>query len=190
MMVKKIVTILLCITLMSSIFFVGCKKDEKEAENESTVKPVVEEKIEEEKTMDYVLYIKHKEMPFLFDEAYTIDKEDDKLKGKSIEEFLMNELINFEPFGEFKNSIPEGTKLLSIEKVNGIVKINLSKEFEEGLKKNPTETELTIASIVNTMVAAGNEKVEFLVEGKALDQVNDIDMSKPFEFMDGFYPDK
>ncbi|QZY56333.1 GerMN domain-containing protein [Crassaminicella profunda] len=188
---KKIVTILLCMILMASIFFVGCKKEEKEIENDSTVKPVIEEnQKEEEKTMDYVLYVKHKEMPFLFDEAYSIEKEDKKLKGKSIEEFLMNELIDFEPFGEFKNPIPEGTKILSIQKANGVVTIDLSKEFIEGLKEDATETSLTVASIVDTMVAAGNEKVQLMVEGQILDEINDVDMSKPFEFMDGFFADK
>ncbi|QEK12481.1 GerMN domain-containing protein [Crassaminicella thermophila] len=188
---RKSIMICLCILLLTSMFVTGCNK--KEENIQKPMNTVKEERNEnkEEKTIDYVLFLRHKDKPFLFDEAYSIKANDEKLKGMSIEEFVMKELIDFEGFGEYINAIPKGTKLLSVKKDGETVIVDLSKEFVEGLKKNKEDTYLTLASIVNTLtILPGNEKVQFMIEGEILDKINDVDTSKPFEYIQGLYPDK
>ncbi|TCO73626.1 GerMN domain-containing protein [Marinisporobacter balticus] len=190
---KKFITILLCMVLMVSVFATGCKEKESKEKNEKEKNTISQENDEqkEAKMIDYVLYLRHKEMPFLFDEAYSIKANDEKLKDKTVEEFVMNELMDCEGVGENINPIPKGTKLLSIEKNDKTVTINLSKEFSEGLTSDHNDTLLTLASIVNTMtIMPDNEKVQFMIEGEILDKMNGVDTNKPFEYMDAFYPDK
>lgn len=190
---KKFITILLCIVLMTSIFSTGCKKKETEEKGEKPVNTISEEnnEIKKEETIDYVLYLRHKDMPFLLDERYTIKANDEKLKDKTIEEFVINELMSFETAGEYVNAIPKGTKLLLVEKEDKTVTLNLSKEFVDGQRGDSNDTLVTLASIVNSItIMPDNEKVQFMIAGEIVDKINGIDVSKPFEYMEGFYPDK
>ncbi|MBF8984549.1 GerMN domain-containing protein [Lutibacter sp. B2] len=187
---KKKMILCLCTVVVATSLFSGCGKKEEVANNE-VKKPEVTEQKEEVKDIDYVLYFRHKEMPFLFDEAYTVKENDPRLKGKSIEEFIIQELINVKPFAEYLNPMPEGAKLLSIEKENRVVKVNLSKEFQAGLKGTKEDTTLTLAAVVNAItILPENDKVIILIEGKPVSNINKVDTSKAFEYFDGLYADK
>lgn len=187
---KKKMILGLCTVVVATSLFSGCGKKE-EVAKEEVKKPEVTEQEEVVKDIDYVLYFRHKEMPLLFDEKYTVKENDPKLEGKSIEEFIINELINVKPFAEYINPMPEGTKLLSIEKENGVVKVNLSKEFKEGLKGTKEETTLTLAAVVNAItILPENDKAMILIDGKPVSKINKVDTSKPFEYFDGLYADK
>ncbi|WZL74512.1 GerMN domain-containing protein [Clostridiaceae bacterium 35-E11] len=195
---KKKMIILLCFVMVFSVFIVGCSKADKEINNDTdTVNTDVEnngqddEKNLEEKEIDYVLYLRHKDKPFLFDEAYSIKEKDEKLQNVSMEEFIVKELIALEGYGEYVNPVPKKTKLLSVTKDNGTVIVNLSKDFVEGQKGTSNDTLLALATIVNSLtIMPDNEQVQFMIDGKIVYEVNGIDISKPMEYIQGFYPDK
>ncbi|KGG80342.1 hypothetical protein Y919_06660 [Caloranaerobacter azorensis H53214] len=198
---KKLITILLTLTLITTLF-VGCSKKDKvkeeqgnlkdnavtEVKEESKSEDVEEDKVEE---VDYVLYLKQKSIPFIFAEKYTIKADDPRLKDKGIEWIALEHLINFKGFQDFISPIPEGTKLLGLNKENGIVYVDLSKEFIDNMPKDKQSTKLVIDSIVNTLTFFdGNESVMFKIEGQAVKKINGVDLSKQFYFSSDFLPDK
>lgn len=178
------------LTMVTSLF-IGCGKKEEEKQEVNTEVPVTEEVIKKEaKDINYVLYLKNRNMPYLFDERYTIKEDDPKLEGNTMEEFVMNELINFKEFGEYENVIPKGTDLLSIEKDGSLVRVNLSKEFNN-FKGTKDDAQLLVASIVNSLtILPGNEKVQILVDGKVVNSIGKMKIKSPMEYFDNLYPDK
>ncbi|MBB6218243.1 spore germination protein GerM [Anaerosolibacter carboniphilus] len=194
---KKRMLFLLLGLLVVSMLFVGCSKGDQKKTPQNSNPPTTsqEEKgtgeIQNEEEIDYVLYLKHRDKPYIVDEAYSIKKNDERLKGISIEKFVIQELIDFKDFQAYVNPIPKGTKLLSIDKQNQKVIVNLSKDFLVGQKGTSNDTLLSIGAIVNTLtVLDGIEEVEILVEGKSVEKINGIDMTHPFGYMEGLYPDK
>ncbi|WP_069650939.1 GerMN domain-containing protein [Caloranaerobacter ferrireducens] len=194
---KKLITILLTITLIGTLF-VGCsKKDKVEQPDKSNDNVSIEntesENTEKEKVeeINYVLYLKQKAMPFIFAEKYTIKADDSRLKDKNIEWIALEHLINFNGFEDFISPVPEGTKLLGLTKENGVVYVDLSKEFIDNMPNDEQSTKLAIDSIVNTLTFFdGNESVMFKIEGQAISEINGVDLSKQFYFSSDFFPDK
>ncbi|WP_176461748.1 GerMN domain-containing protein [Anaeromicrobium sediminis] len=188
---KKKIILGICMLTMATSLFIGCGKKEEQKQEVNTEVPAQEEVVKEEaKDVNYVLYLKNRNMPYLFDERYTIKEDDAKLEGKTMEEFVMNELINFKEFGEYENPIPKGTNVLSIEKEGPLVTVNLSEEFNN-FKGTKDDVELLIASIVNSLtILPGNEKVQILVEGKVVENIGGVKIKAPLEYFDNLYPDK
>ncbi|AOT68801.1 GerMN domain-containing protein [Geosporobacter ferrireducens] len=193
-MKKTIAIVVLCILILGLVL-TGCKKEDPAAgqdKNEEQGKPAAVENINEAtELLDYVLYFRHKDKPFLFDEAYSVEKNDERLKNKTMEEFILHEAIETEGFGEYLNAVPKGTKLLSVERQQNVLVVNLSKEFVQGQKGTSNDTLLSIATIVNALtVQPENEKVQILIEGEKVDTINGIDCREPFQYIQGLYPDK
>ncbi|KPU26639.1 hypothetical protein TR13x_09095 [Caloranaerobacter sp. TR13] len=194
---KKLITILLTITLITTLF-VGCSKKDKIDQSDKANDNVSVEKIESKNTekekveeIDYVLYLKQKAMPFIFAEKYTIKADDSRLKDKSIEWIALEHLINFKGFQDFISPVPEGTKLLDLTKENGVVYVDLSKEFIDNMPNDEQSTKMAIDSIVNTLTFFdGNESVVFKIEGQAVNEINGVDLSKQFYFSSDFFSDK
>ncbi|KXG74392.1 GerMN domain-containing protein [Thermotalea metallivorans] len=194
---KKRMLVLLWILLIVGLWAAGCTKADKGQKTQNNNPPPSNQEAtettegEKEKEIDYVLYLRHKEKPFLMDEAYSISTADDRLKDLSFEEFIVKELINFQGFGEYINPIPKGTRLLSLEKKEKQVVVNLSKEFVKGQKGTSNDTLLTLATIINSLTVLPDvEEVQFMIESKIVENVNGIDISKPFAYIQGLYPDK
>lgn len=195
---KKIISLMLVLAMVFT-FAVGCnKKDEAEELNLGNIEEENEEATleadngiqTEAKEIDYVLYLKYKDKPFLYDDMYSIDINDDKLKDKSIEEFVLNELINYVGPGNIESPIPEETKVLGIERDGKKVIVDLSEEFL-AKKMTSSQASLTIGGIVNTLVVIpGNETVEIKVEGNPLENYYGVDTSTPLYFMEALFPDK
>jgi len=198
---KKVLVYLLLISLVFSLL-TGCKKKDEESdidlsqaveENQSEgVEDNAGDEKEEEtiKEIEYILYLRYKDKPFLYDELLSIDINDEKMKNKSIEEFVLNELLSYQKKGDIISPIPEGTKVLSVKRKDKNVLVNLSKEFTEK-KMTSSDANLAIGGIVNTMVAIpGNETAQILVEGKVLESYNGVKISGPLYFMEGLFPDK
>ena len=194
---KKTMTMgLLCILLLGLVL-TGCKKEDPamgQDKNGESGKPAAVESTNgeaEKASLDYVLYFRHKDKPFLFDEAYSVRRNDERLKDKTMEEFILHEAIKAEGFGEYVNGVPDGTQLLSIERQQNILLVNLSKEFVTGQKGTSNDTLLSIAAIVNALtVQPENEKVQILIEGEKITTINGIDCNEPFAYIQGLYPDK
>lgn len=197
---KKILVYLL-IGILAFSMLAGCKKNDEteeldlgqaveegdnateEASNEGDTEEIINE-------VEYILYLRYENEPFLYDELFSVNIDDEKFKDKSIEEFVLQQLIDYEGEGTFISPIPEGVKVLSITREDDNVIINLSKEFKEK-EMSSSDAMLTIGGIVNSIVALpGNETAQIMVEGEALESFNGIDTSKPFYFLEGLFPDK
>ncbi|TYP50864.1 GerMN domain-containing protein [Thermosediminibacter litoriperuensis] len=86
---------------------------------------------------------------------------------KPLEQIVVEELIKGPTKPGLSRTIPEGTKLLSIEVKDGIAYVNFSKEFKENHWGGSTGEAMTINSVVNSLTELpGIEKVQFLIEGK------------------------
>lgn len=196
---KKGIVLLLVVSLMLAILS-GCKKGDEELNsndlvgvenNDGNGEQGEEKDTEEIENIDYVLYLTHEDLPYIYGEKFDITSNDASLVGKSIEEFVLEQLINFEKVENFITPIPQGTKLLGVEKRDGIVYVNLSKEFVDNMEKDRTSTEIAIASIVNTLTFfSDNSEVIIKVEGETIDNLNGVDMAEEFTFINDFVPNK
>ncbi|KAB3529213.1 GerMN domain-containing protein [Alkaliphilus serpentinus] len=150
--------------------------------------PETEEEAEE---LVYVLYLKQKNLPYIFPDSFSIMEDDYRLADTTFEEFVMKELINQEDFDELMNPIPPGTRVLSVTMDDNTAIVDLSEEFETGMIGTKKDVEATVAIIVNTLTTLeGIDKVQILVEGEALTDLKGVDLSKPFEFITDFYMEK
>lgn len=186
--------LLIAVLLLTLIGFSGCKKEEPQEEPEEkkfTLEEEVEtEDVEKEEFLNYVLYLKFDEQDYLYDEMYSVNKKDIDLENQTVEEFLLQQLIDVKPVRNLLSPIPEGTKVLGIQKEEGIVTVNLSKEFNKnGMTK--AEAGLALASVVNTLtLLEGNEQVKILIEGEELPSYYEIKTDQPLYFIESFFPDK
>lgn len=196
---KKILIFLLMLTLAFTML-TGCKKKDEAAEldlgevsqdsEEQAVEASNEAQEETVTEVDYILYLRYKDKPFLYDEFFTVDINDESFKDKSIEEFILDQLINYSEQGDLISPVPEGTKVLSVKRDGKNVIVDLSKEFLEKEMSSHDAT-LTISGIVNSIVAIpGNETAQIMVEGKLLESYNGMKTSDPMYFFEGVFPDK
>lgn len=198
---KKIITYLLLVALVFTVV-TGCKKKDESNQVDLDQAPKSTEeqanqtggdsKKQEEasKDVDYILYLRYKDKPFLYDEVFSVNINDEDLKEKSIEQFILEQLVNFKPQGDIISPVPEGTKVLYVETKDKNVIVNLSKEF---LEKEMTRNDamLAIGGIINSMVAIpSNETAQIMVEGKLLEKYNGVKTSDPMHFLEGLFPDK
>ncbi|GAB6086874.1 GerMN domain-containing protein [Alkaliphilus crotonatoxidans] len=188
----KKLTILLLILVMG-FTLTACKKDQKEVMEEEPDQNVTDpvEETEEPEELFYVLYLKHKELPYIFADTFNISADDPRLEGKLFEEFVLEELIHQSAIEDLINPIPEGTKILSVKKEGKTVLVDLSEEFIGNMKGTEEDVMATVAVIVNSLTTLpNNDKVQILVEGKAIDNLRGADISQDFEFIPDFYADK
>lgn len=201
-MKSKLIILILCIAMAISLS--ACDKDKEKLDNtgfvndEEKADSSDEQKSEDNesstdenpKDMQYVIYLKSKDLPNLLAEMYTISSDDLKLKDKTIEEVALEQLFNYQQYEGYVSPIPKGTKLIDLEKEEDTVYVNLSKEFKDGLK-NKDETEMAIASIVNTLTFFhDNEYVVIKIEGENVGRLNNVDLSNKFSFNETYIPSK
>ena len=98
--------------------------------------------------------------------------------------YSLVELIIEKPKNEkLVSSIPEGTKVNKAELKNGIVELDLSKEFIENQTKDIEKAKLSIKAIVNTLTELNEVKaVKILIDGKENQKFKNIDLSLEKEF--------
>jgi hypothetical protein len=90
---------------------------------------------------------------------------------------------------KYPEHFPAGTEVLDDGKVQGdVVTLNFNKAFEQpDFWQGSARTLTTVYSIVNTVSAYGTEtnkstpKVRFLVEGKPVDVLGELDVSEPLQ---------
>lgn len=191
-MYKRIMSLLLVFLL--AFVIVGCKKD-KDAIDDILEDPNVgdEQIVDEEEVEEYfyVLYLKHKNLPYIFSDSYSVKSDDPRLQGKSLEEFVVEELINQEDVGDLVNPIPDETKVLSVERDGNTVIVDLSQEFIDNMKGRKADVEATVAIIVNSLTTLpGNDYVRILVEGNSVTNLRGADISQDFEFVSDFHGEK
>ncbi|AGL00684.1 GerMN domain-containing protein [Desulfoscipio gibsoniae] len=107
------------------------------------------------------LYFSDDQAMRLVPEKRTVTKGDETL-----EEVILRELINGPKKDNLVQTIPEGTKLLSVSVVNGVAYVNFSKEFQTKHWGGSSGETMTLYSVVNSLAKLpGIEKVQFLLEG-------------------------
>jgi len=124
------------------------------------------------------LYFSDKQAMYLV----PVEREVVKKGNESMEELTVKELIKGPENSNLVKTIPEGTKLLSLQVVDGIAYVNFSKEFKNNHWGGSAGETHTIFSVVNTLAKIeGIDKVQFLLEGEKLDSLaGHFDCSRPF----------
>lgn len=145
---------------------------------------------EKPKYIDFAVYLKHKDLPYIFGERFEIRSDDPILNEKTLEEIALEKLFSYNK-DNFISPVPKNTKLLGIEKKGSTVYLDLSKEFVDNMPKDDELIKLAIDSIVNTVTFfPENEKVVFKVEGENIKNINGISFEKEFMFSSEFIPEK
>lgn len=101
---------------------------------------------------------------------------------ESLEYVLLNELIKG-PQAEYAyKTVPEETKILSVETKEGTCFVNLSQEFKTKHWGGSSGETMTIYSIVNTLTELDTvQKVQFLIEGQKVEVFIHYIFNEPFE---------
>ncbi len=91
-------------------------------------------------------------------------------KGESMEKIIVSELIRGPQKEKMYRTIPQDTKIRSVETKDGVCFVNLSSEFISKHSGGTAAEELTVYSIVNSLTELSNvERVQFLIEGEKKD---------------------
>lgn len=112
----------------------------------------------------------------LIEERRDITVDDDReLACYVIEQLLSGPLSE-----ELYSAIPEGSRLLSLIIEGRTCIVDLSHEFMDNKPQSERQEELAIYSIVNSLTALTTiDRVQFLVEGKRLEQYHSIEIFNP-----------
>lgn len=86
-------------------------------------------------------------------------------ENTSVEQKIIEQLIEGPKISNLKSTIPEGTKVIKTSIKDGICYVDLNSKFLEGVPD--VKDEVTIYSIVNSLVELPNvNKVQFTIEGQ------------------------
>lgn len=188
---------MLIVLLMSLVLFSSCSKKE---ESNNRINPEIDNEIDNviensdesknKEEIEYVLFLKVKNEPYLVSERYSVLKDPDNIK-KLTEQIALEHLLSFEETLDLISAVPKGVKILNFESKDKKIYLDLSKEFILNLEKDILKTELAIASIVNTITVLDNfDGVFITIEGENIDFLNGIDMSQEFSYFDEFFFEK
>ncbi len=122
---------------------------------------------------------------------YFADKEAGKLVAEarkvtlsakeSVEMRILKELIKGPEKKILVKTIPEETKILSVETKEGVCFVNLSQEFISRHIGGSNSEMLTVYSIVNSLTQLENvDKVQFLIEGQKTEVYIQMIFNEPF----------
>lgn len=103
----------------------------------------------------------------------------------SLEKAIVSELIKGPSEKDLRSSIPEGTKLLSIETKDGVCYVNFSSEFCTKTSSGSYGTTFSLYSVVNSLCSLeGVSSVQILVDGKTGVEFGNYVLDIPYEFND------
>ncbi|WP_343186328.1 GerMN domain-containing protein [Anoxynatronum sibiricum] len=186
---------------LALVFSTACRRSIPE---ESPVGPpqTVENDVSEEAETDsleaesvervyYVLYLKHRDQPYIFSDTYSIREDAPELEDRSLAAFVVEQLINQQGMGELVNPIPPETQLLSILQDGRSTTVNLSSDFSDNMTGSIEDTEATIAMLVNSLITLpGIDRVILQIEGEIPAEINGLAVRGVYEFVTDYYPDK
>ncbi len=85
---------------------------------------------------------------------------------EALEELILRELLAGPADPDLRRTVPEGTRLISVDNVDGVAYVNFSREFVEHHPGGSTGEWMTIDAVVFSLTELPEvEKVQFLVEG-------------------------
>jgi spore germination protein GerM len=179
MKLTKKVVLGVSIALLSIGITVGCTNlgtNQKPAEKDQVVQ--VNPNPSQEKFTAKV-YFSDQDAMFLVPEEQKIAKD-----NRSQAELLVDRLIAGPTEKDHGPVIPEGTKLLSLEIVDGIAYVNFSREAKTNHWGGSAGENMTIYSVVNTLTQLPEvDRVQFLIEGEKEESIWGHSYTmEPFEF--------
>ncbi|MCT4634022.1 MAG: GerMN domain-containing protein [Firmicutes bacterium] len=191
---KKFLAVAMVLVL--ALGFTGCgkKNEDQVVEKEKPTVEVKEEEVvveeEAEKTVNYVLYLKYKNEPFLVDYMYEVSSKDNDLEEMGVERYSLERLFDFPGDDMMVTPVPEGVKVLGLTIENMTAKVDISSNiFDSKLSKE--EGKILLSSIVNTLVIHETiDNVEIYVDGNKLDEFFGNSVSAPVEFIGDVFPEK
>lgn len=130
-------------------------------------------------TEQVILYFSDKQELFLIPEKRNIEVK----QSKSIENQIVEQLIEGPKLEGYYNTIPQETKIRNIKTEDGICYVDLSNEFISKHSGGTSSEIFTIYSIVNSLTELDNvNKVQFLIEGKKIEAYKgNFGISKPLD---------
>jgi len=151
-------------------------------EGEIEITPLEEITEEQERETMISLYFINQETSTLAPEARKIDV---KELIKDPYKMLIELLIEGPKNEKLVKGIPDGTKVNNAVLKNGIVELDLSKEFIENQKGETKQIELCIYSIVNTLTELNEVNfVKILIDGEENKKIGDIELNQEFARQD------
>ncbi len=131
------------------------------------------------------LYFQDTESTMLLPESRRITVKDNEL----IEKCIIQELIKGPERKELSKTIPQETKLLSIETKDEVCFVNVSQEFKTKHSGGSWGELMTIYSIVNSLTELPHiTQVQFLIEGKTIeDYKGHVTFNEPFKRDEGLF---
>lgn len=164
-----IIVLLIIVLGIGIYFFLGDKKETEITEY------VPQEEISEEQMRETIVSLYFKNGKEVVPEARLIDVK--KLMENPYEEIL-NMLINGPKNEKLEKTIPEGTKINSIEKQGETLIIDFSEEFINHPIGGKEEEYITIKSIVNTLTELTEiNKIKIKINGEENKEFKDGEMN-------------
>ena len=152
-MKRKLLIIGLLLVFITSL--AGCLGRNQQKEDKTNQPPA-------DTKVNFTVYFSDDQAMYLKGEKRTVSKDD-----KSEAELMIGELLKGPDSQELSPTIPEGTKLLSLEVKNKIALVDFSKEIQTNHSGGTAGESMTVYSIVNTLAQLPDiEAVQFLIEGK------------------------
>jgi germination protein M len=123
----------------------------------------------------YKIYFSDEQALNLVPEKRTIADEAKPAQG------IVQELIKGPEYSSLIKTIPDGTKLISLEIKDSVAYVNLSKEFKENNGGGSTGETMALYSVIDSLTQLPEiEKVQFLIEGNKTDTLaGHYDISQP-----------
>ncbi|MEN6389789.1 MAG: GerMN domain-containing protein [Syntrophomonas sp.] len=171
---KKIKIFSLIMLLSLSLWVGACSKSTTQAPP-----PAAPEQPKPVATQEVNLYFSDDQAMYLVAEKRSIQAE--AADQKQLAASVVNELIAGPKQAKLYATMPQGSKLLSLEIAGGLATVNLNQDFQSKHSGGSTGEMMTIYSLVNSLTdLQGIQQVQLLVEGKKLETLKGhLEISEP-----------
>lgn len=168
---KIILLLIILIVIVLFLTFNHIQNNNNYSEEYEAIPPIPEKKLS-----SITLYFIQNNK--LANEIRTIDT-----SNPEYEEFVVLELIKGPQNELMKRTVPKDTRIISIETIDEICYVNLSKEYINNQIWEVEESSLIIWSLVNSLTELEYiEKVQILIEGEKITPINiEYSFEEPFE---------
>lgn len=161
------------IMLLSLCLWVGaCSKSTTQAP------PPAPEQPKPAATQEVNLYFSDEQAMYLVAEKRSIQAQADQ---RQLATAVVNELIAGPQQARLHPTMPQGSRLISLEIGGGLATVNLNQDFQSKHSGGSTGEMMTIYSLVNSLTdLQGIQQVQLLVEGKKLETLKGhLEISQP-----------
>jgi germination protein M len=176
---KKILSVILCSVIIFTL--AGCGRAETKNENNTkeivkektkevnTAAKVEQEKIEETKSREVVLYFSDDQAMYLVGEKRSIE---DPTAKSIVAELVKGPIAKSET--KLYETLPKDLEVIDVQVKDGIATVDFKSSATEKISGGSTGEGMALYSIINTLIfdkELGISKVQFLVEGKNVESI-------------------